>query len=66
MGGFLYGLAADAGLVWVLSGSGDPDRQRDWTVRLRRLDQRRGDVTATMSLPQLEVGEFRGPLGLDD
>jgi hypothetical protein len=62
--GVLYGLAADAGLVWVLSGSGDPDRQRDWTVRLRRLDQRRGQVTGTISLPQLEVGAFLGPLGL--
>jgi hypothetical protein len=64
VGGFLYGLAADASRVWVLSGSGDPDRQRDSTVRLRRLDQRRGQVTATIPLPQLEVGEFRGPLGL--
>jgi hypothetical protein len=64
VGGFLYGLAADAGRVWVLSGSGDPDRQRDSTVRLRRLDQRRGQVTATISLPELEVGAFRGPLGL--
>jgi hypothetical protein len=64
VGGFLYGLAADAGLVWLLSGSDDPDRQRDSTVRLRRLDQRRGQVTATIPLPQLEVGAFRGPLGL--
>jgi hypothetical protein len=64
VGGFLYGLAADAGRVWVLSGSGDPDRGRDWTVRLRRLDQRHGRVTAIIPLPQLEVGAFRGPLGL--
>ncbi len=64
VGGFLYGLAADAGLVWVLSGSGDPDNQHDWTVRLRRLDQRSGEVTATIPLPQLEVDTFRGPLGL--
>jgi hypothetical protein len=63
LSGFLYGLAADAGRVWVLSGSGDPDSQRDWTVRLRRLDQRSSDVTAIMPLPELEVGEFRGPLG---
>jgi hypothetical protein len=48
----------------MLSGSGDPDRPRDSTVRLRRLDQRRGEVTATIPLPQLEVGGFRGPLGL--
>jgi hypothetical protein len=64
VGGFLYGLAADTGGVWVLSGSGDSNRQRDGTVRLRRLDQRHGQVTATMPLPQLDVGEFRGPLGL--
>jgi hypothetical protein len=64
VGGLLYGLAADAGRVWLLSGSGDPDRQRHSTVRLRRLDQRHGQVTATMALPQLEVGAFRGPLGL--
>jgi hypothetical protein len=63
VGGFLYGLAADAGRVWLLSGS-DPDRQRDSTVRLWRLDQRRSKVTATIPLPQLEVGAFRGPLGL--
>jgi streptogramin lyase len=64
VGDFLYGLAAHAGRVWVLSGSDDPGRQRDWTLRLRRLDQRRGEVTATIPLPQLEVGGFRGPLGL--
>jgi hypothetical protein len=64
VGGFLYGLAADAGRVWVLSGSGDPGSQRDWTVRLRRLDQRSSKVTATTPLPELEVGAFRGPLGL--
>jgi streptogramin lyase len=64
VGGFLYGLAADAGVVWVLSGSGDPDSQRDWTVRLQRLDQRRGEVTAAIPLPELEVDAFRAPLGL--
>lgn len=63
VGGFLYGLAADAGRVWVLSGGDDSDSQGDSTVRLRRLDQRRGQVTATMPLPELEVGTFRGPLG---
>jgi hypothetical protein len=64
VGGFLYGLAADAGRVWLLSGSDDPGSERDSTVRLRRLDQRHGQVTATIPLPQLEVGAFRGPLGL--
>jgi hypothetical protein len=39
VGGVLYGLAADAGRVWLLSGSGDPDSGRDSSVRLRRLDQ---------------------------
>ena len=64
VGGVLYGLAADAGRVWLLSGSGDPNSGRDSSVRLRRLDQRRGQVTATIALPRLEVGAFRGPLGL--
>jgi hypothetical protein len=64
LAGFPYGLAAGAGAVWVLSGSRDPDTQRDWTVRLRRLSQRSGEVTATTPLPDLEVGAFRGPLGL--
>jgi hypothetical protein len=64
VGDFLYGLATDAGLVWLLSGSGDRDSQRDWTVRLRRLDQRSGQITATISLPELAVDTFRGPLGL--
>ena len=64
VGDFLYGLTANAGRVWVLSASGDPDRQRNWTAQLRSLDQRSGKVTATISLPELEVATFRGPLGL--
>jgi hypothetical protein len=64
VGGFLHGLAADAGRVWLLSGSSDPNSQRDSTVRLWRLDHHSGKVTATIALPQLEVGTFRGPLGL--
>jgi hypothetical protein len=64
VGGFLYGLAADAGLVWVLSSTGDSGTQRDRTGRLRRLDQRTGEVTATTPLRDLDVGAFRGPLGL--
>ena len=54
-----YGLAADEGAVWVLSGSGD---QSDRTGRLRRLDQRTGKVTATTPLPDLAVGLAAGPV----
>jgi hypothetical protein len=64
LGGFPYGLAAGAGAVWVLSGTGDPGTQRDRSGRLRRLDQRTGQVTATTPLPDLDVGHVRGPLGL--
>jgi hypothetical protein len=63
VGGFLYGLAAGGDRVWVLSGSRDPGGQGDWTVRLRRLDQRSGEITATIPLPELEVVAFQGPLG---
>ncbi|HEV2921154.1 MAG TPA: hypothetical protein VG673_18220, partial [Actinomycetota bacterium] len=54
--GIGYGLAADAGAAWVLSGSGDPGDQSDRTGRLRRLDQRTGTVTVTTPLPDLAVG----------
>jgi hypothetical protein len=54
-----YGLAADAGAAWVLSGSGD---QNDRTGRLRRLDQRTGTVTVTTPLPDLAVGLAAGPV----
>jgi hypothetical protein len=55
-----YGLAADAGAAWVLSGSGDPGDQSDRTGRLRRLDQRTGEVTVTTPLPDLAVGLAAG------
>jgi hypothetical protein len=64
LAGFPYGLAAGAGAVWVLSGTGDPGTQRDRSGRLRRLDQRTGEVTATTPLPDLDVGHVNGPLGL--
>ena len=64
LAGFPYGLAAGAGAVWVLSGSGDPGTQRDRSGQLRRLDQRTGEVTATTPLPDLDVGQVNGPLGL--
>jgi outer membrane protein assembly factor BamB len=59
MPGAGYGLAADAGAVWALSGSGD---QGDRTGRLRRLDQRTGTVTVTTPLPDLAVGLAAGPV----
>jgi hypothetical protein len=60
--GFAYGLAADTGAAWVLSGSGDPGHQSDRTGRLRRLDQRTGTVTGTTPLPDLAVGLAAGPV----
>jgi hypothetical protein len=57
-----YGLAADAGAVWVLSGTGDPGSERDRTGRLRRLDPRTGKVTATTPLPDLAPGRAVGPV----
>jgi hypothetical protein len=57
-----YGLVADAGAVWVLSGTDPPGSERDRTGRLRRLDQRTGTVTATTPLPDLAVGLAAGPV----
>jgi hypothetical protein len=62
--GFPYGLAADTGAVWVLSGAGHLGNQRDRTGRLQRLDQRTGEVTATTPLPDLDVGGVNGAVGL--
>jgi hypothetical protein len=62
--GFPYGLVADDGAVWVLSGTRDPGNLHDRTGRLRRLDQRTGGVTATTPLPDLDVGGVNGPVGL--
>jgi outer membrane protein assembly factor BamB len=57
-----YGLAADAGAVWVLSGTDPPGSERDRTGRLRRLDQRTGKVTATTPLPDLAPSRAVGPV----
>jgi hypothetical protein len=57
-----YGLAADAGAVWVLSGTDPPGSDRDRTGRLRRLDQRTGKVTATTPLPDLAPSRAVGPV----
>jgi hypothetical protein len=62
--GFPYGLAADKGAVWLLSGTGAPGTQHDRSGRLRRLDQRTGEVTATTPLPDLDVGGLNGGVGL--
>jgi hypothetical protein len=62
--GFGYGLAADVGAVWVLSRAGAPGTPRDRSGRLRRLDQRTGEVTATTPLPDLDVGGLVGGVGL--
>jgi len=62
--GFAYGLAADAGAVWVLSGTGEPGAGRDRSGRLRRLDRRTGEVTATIPLPDLDVGRVNVAVGL--
>ena len=59
LSGVAYGLAADAGAAWVLSGSGD---QSDRTGRLLRLDQRTGTVTVATPLPGLAVGLAAGPV----
>jgi hypothetical protein len=64
VGGFPYGLAADAGAVWLLSGTGEPGSGRDQSGRLRRLDQRTGKVTATTPLPDLDVGQVNAAVGL--
>jgi hypothetical protein len=57
-----YGFAADAGAVWVLSGTDPPGSERDQTGRLRRLDQRTGKVTATTPLPDLALSRAVGPV----
>ena len=57
-----YGLAADAGAVWVLSGTDPPGSEPDRTGRLRRLDQRTGKVTATTPLPDLAPSRAVGPV----
>jgi hypothetical protein len=62
--GFPYGLAADRGGVWVLSGTGEPGSGGDRSGRLRRLDARTGEVTATTPLPDLDVRRVGVAVGL--
>ena len=62
--GFGYGLAADRSAVWVLSGTCGPGSPQDRSGRLRRLDQRTGEVTATTPLPDLDVGRVDPAVGL--
>jgi hypothetical protein len=60
--GFAYGLAADESAAWMLSSTSDPVNQPDRTGRLRRLDQRTGEVTATTPLPDLAASLAVGPV----
>jgi hypothetical protein len=62
--GIPYRLAADGRAVWVLSGMGEPGSGIDRTGRLRRLDQRSGDVTATTPLPDVDLGRVNVAVGL--
>jgi hypothetical protein len=62
--GFPYGLDADSGTVWLLTGTNDPGNLHDRTGRLRRLDQRTGEVTATTPLADLDVGGVNGGVRL--
>jgi hypothetical protein len=48
--------------VWVLSGTDPSGSERDRTGRLRRLDQRTGEVTATTPLPDLAPSRAVGPV----
>jgi hypothetical protein len=57
-----YGLAADAGAAWVLSGTDPSGSERDRTGRLARLDPRTGKVTATTPLPDLAPSRAVGPV----
>ena len=57
-----YGLAADAGAAWVLSGTDPSGSERDRTGRLWRLDQRTGKVTAATPLPDLAPSQAVGPV----
>ncbi len=54
--GFPYGLEVDGDAVWVLTGTEEPGTLHDRTGRLRRLDQRTGQLTATTPLADLDVG----------
>jgi hypothetical protein len=62
--GFPYRLAVDGGAVWVLSGMGQPGSGLDRTGRLRRLDPRTGEVTATTPLPDVNSGRAKFAVGL--
>jgi outer membrane protein assembly factor BamB len=62
--GLPYGLEVDSDAVWLLTGRGDSGSLHDRTGRLRRLDQRTGQVTATTPLADLEVGGVNGGVRL--
>jgi streptogramin lyase len=61
--GVPYGLAADAGAAWVLSGrAGSDGSQPELSGRLLRLDPSTGRVTAATPLPQLVANLAVGPV----
>jgi hypothetical protein len=62
--GFAYGLEVGSDAVWLLTGTHDPGSQPDRTGRLRRLDQRTGQLTATTPLADLDVGGVNGGVRL--
>jgi hypothetical protein len=62
--GFAYGIGVGSGAVWVLSGTEVPGSLHDQTGRLRRLDERTGQLTATTPLADLDVGGVNGGVRL--
>jgi outer membrane protein assembly factor BamB len=61
--GMPYGLAADAGAAWILSGPARSDgSQPELTGRLLRLDPSTGRVTAATPLPELVANVAVGPV----
>jgi len=62
--GFPYGLEVGSGAVWLLTGTDVPGSLHDRTGRLRRLDQRTGEVTAATPLADLDVGGVNGGVRL--
>jgi streptogramin lyase len=63
MPGVPYGIAADAGAAWVLSGPGGSDgSQPEVSGRLLRLDPSTGRVTTATPLPELVASLAVGPV----
>jgi hypothetical protein len=61
--GVPYGIAADAGAAWILSGpAGSDGSQPELSGRLLRLDPGTGGVTAATPLPELVANLAVGPV----